>query len=348
MLHFRTAIRPASILALSLLIAAPTQAAALQVGAGSGIEAAADETLSTEAKSDDPRPVVKPKSKAKGKGRATGHRNKGHKASPHHTTKPPAPAQTVAKPSLAARLASWVAAQLPLILAVCGCGLAIWACRDRRTLKRANAALVLQRQAAETKQQQLAKENQRLTNRANEVEAQFTGLRRNSENLEGRLYDADRKIAQLQTELKLALARDEFDQIDQRRKPAAIDASLEMDDAELPDHPVERQRLKDEAVSLQAHLAAVRRARQHATSAVQPKTVLNGEEDKTFWQVWAWTKAKGLRLNPQVSMGEFLDTPDSARWTGVHGAFNPRRVDMLISDKKWNPLIVIEHQGSGH
>ncbi len=47
-------------------------------------------------------------------------------------------------------------------------------------------------------------------------------------------------------------------------------------------------------------------------------------------------------------MGEFLDTPDSARWTGVHGAFNPRRVDMLISDKKWNPLIVIEHQGSGH
>jgi hypothetical protein len=241
-----------------------------------------------------------------------------------------------------------VAAQLPMILGVCGCGLAIWAWRDRRTLQSANASLDMQRQAAETKQRQLADENQRLTLRAGEAGEQLARIRLVNENLEDRLYDADRKIAQLQTELKLALARNEFDEIDQRRKPVKIDASLEMEEAEMPIDPAERLRLKEEAAILQAHLAAVRRARQHATSAVQPKTVLNGEEDKTFWQVWAWTKAKGLRLNPQVSMGEFLETPDSARWSGVFGAFNPRRVDMLISDKNWNPLIVIEHQGSGH
>lgn len=78
------------------------------------------------------------------------------------------------------------------------------------------------------------------------------------------------------------------------------------------------------------------------------KAMLNEEEKEVFEQVYPWAQVNKMRLNPQVSMGEFLEARDCDHKSMVFGAFNPRRVDILVSDWRSNPLFVIEHQGSGH
>jgi hypothetical protein len=52
----------------------------------------------------------------------------------------------------------------------------------------------------------------------------------------------------------------------------------------------------------------------------------------------------GLRLMAQPSMGEFLETTDPL----AYRAINARRVDMLVVDTFGQPVLAIEHQGSGH
>lgn len=52
----------------------------------------------------------------------------------------------------------------------------------------------------------------------------------------------------------------------------------------------------------------------------------------------------GLRLMAQPSMGEFIESADAA----AYRAINAKRVDMLVIDTFAQPILAIEHQGSGH
>lgn len=53
---------------------------------------------------------------------------------------------------------------------------------------------------------------------------------------------------------------------------------------------------------------------------------------------------QNFRLFAQVSMGEFIRSNN----INAFNLINSKRVDFLIVDKTFNPLIVIEYQGSGH
>jgi hypothetical protein len=88
-------------------------------------------------------------------------------------------------------------------------------------------------------------------------------------------------------------------------------------------------------------------------SIIAPKHVLNHEENAIFGHCLAVTRefrtlhSYKLNVCPQVSMGEMLRTRDD-EFSRTYSSFNSKRVDILICDDSWNPLIVIEHQGSGH
>lgn len=79
------------------------------------------------------------------------------------------------------------------------------------------------------------------------------------------------------------------------------------------------------------------------------KQLLNGSEDKIFVACLGFIKARGMRVCPQVSMGEFIGTAEGSRNSAnAFSSFNSKRVDLLICDRDWRPLIAVEHQGSGH
>jgi hypothetical protein len=52
----------------------------------------------------------------------------------------------------------------------------------------------------------------------------------------------------------------------------------------------------------------------------------------------------GLRLMAQPSMGEFIESPVAS----AYHAINAKRVDLLVIDTFGQPVLAIEHQGSGH
>ncbi|WP_101774460.1 DUF2726 domain-containing protein [Pasteurella oralis] len=53
---------------------------------------------------------------------------------------------------------------------------------------------------------------------------------------------------------------------------------------------------------------------------------------------------QGFKLFSQVSMGEFIQSDDQSAFALI----NSKRVDFLIIDKDYKPLVAIEYQGSGH
>lgn len=53
---------------------------------------------------------------------------------------------------------------------------------------------------------------------------------------------------------------------------------------------------------------------------------------------------QGVKLFSQVSMGEFIQSKSVMAFNLI----NRKRVDFLIVDQQYNPVIVIEYQGSGH
>lgn len=55
-------------------------------------------------------------------------------------------------------------------------------------------------------------------------------------------------------------------------------------------------------------------------------------------------REKKERVLAQVTLGEMLYHENSR----VHGAVNSKRVDILVTDDSFNPLIAIEIDGSGH
>lgn len=99
--------------------------------------------------------------------------------------------------------------------------------------------------------------------------------------------------------------------------------------------------------SLRNKLKAIKRA------PVSPVAVLNRAEQNLFQELSGIiAQSPRHRLLVQVSMGEFLrlagkGASNSLRQT-VFNLFNAKRVDMLIVDAAWQPVMAIEYQGGGH
>jgi len=77
------------------------------------------------------------------------------------------------------------------------------------------------------------------------------------------------------------------------------------------------------------------------------RTLLNKSERRlhTALSIAMAELARGdLYLMTQVSYGEFLSSPNK----GTFVSFNSKRADFVITDRDFNPVLVIEYQGSGH
>ncbi|AHM04348.1 hypothetical protein roselon_01995 [Roseibacterium elongatum DSM 19469] len=87
---------------------------------------------------------------------------------------------------------------------------------------------------------------------------------------------------------------------------------------------------------------------------VSQRPVLNRSEERVFAQLEHLVERNimGHVLLAQVSMGEFLAIRRKGRsygaWTSDFNRINAKRVDFLIVDPSWNPVLVIEYQGAGH
>lgn len=78
----------------------------------------------------------------------------------------------------------------------------------------------------------------------------------------------------------------------------------------------------------------------------QKKTICNANEQAAYAAAWDVVRARQRkeRVLPQVSLGEIIMHPNGR----IHAAINSKRVDLLVTDAQFNPLIVIEIDGSGH
>ena len=71
--------------------------------------------------------------------------------------------------------------------------------------------------------------------------------------------------------------------------------------------------------------------------------LLNKSEKKVYWLLVKYLKQKYC-VNPQASLGEILRCENEIGYRAI----NSKRSDFIITDKSFNPLAVIEYQGSGH
>jgi hypothetical protein len=85
-------------------------------------------------------------------------------------------------------------------------------------------------------------------------------------------------------------------------------------------------------------------------ASLRLKRLLNFEEEDKFWHAVSFARDKRLQVCPQASMGEAIaaEAEDQAAADNAHASYNSKRIDLLICDEDWLPLVAIEHQGSGH
>ncbi len=76
---------------------------------------------------------------------------------------------------------------------------------------------------------------------------------------------------------------------------------------------------------------------------VSTKALLNKGEIDMYWALVRHVDSKSFIVCPQTVMGEFLKTDRAA-----YSAINSKRVDFCIVDRQWNPVCVVEVDGSGH
>ena len=169
-----------------------------------------------------------------------------------------------------------------------------------------------------------------------------------SQGLREHLAAAETEVERLRSELSWAPVRSQMAEIALNRLAADPYADLDIDEDELPDDRSEQERLAEEAKRLKDQLATLGKAGRRKQSQLALQKVLNGEEQDVFWSALRWAQQNKLWLHPQVSMGEFLKAKDSSLKDKLFRTFNARRVDFLISDSNWTPVLVIEHQGGGH
>ncbi len=73
------------------------------------------------------------------------------------------------------------------------------------------------------------------------------------------------------------------------------------------------------------------------------KNLLNNKERSVYWSL-VRLLSQNYCINPQASLGEVLTCKNELG----HRAINSKRSDFVITDKYFNPVAVIEYQGSGH
>jgi hypothetical protein len=109
----------------------------------------------------------------------------------------------------------------------------------------------------------------------------------------------------------------------------------------------ESQRIDAETRRLKKCLRILEQLHNENSGAIVHTPLLNQGERHIFKIAVKWCRNNGLRVSPQVSMGEFLkcapDPSDTVLWS-----YNARRVDFLVCDWQWAPVFGIEHHGSGH
>ncbi|MBB3472582.1 DUF2726 domain-containing protein [Sphingomonas sp. BK345] len=81
---------------------------------------------------------------------------------------------------------------------------------------------------------------------------------------------------------------------------------------------------------------------------LHPKPLLNDGEGRQFWACLDFVRGRGMKVCPQVNMGEFIGTEWGDHSGRAFRSFNSKRVDLLICGEDWRPLIAVEHQGKGH
>ncbi len=76
------------------------------------------------------------------------------------------------------------------------------------------------------------------------------------------------------------------------------------------------------------------------------KAILNNEEKSVYFALIEMIKSyKGaFYVYSQVNLGEII----SSSTDDGHSAINSKRVDFCISNKHFEPIAVVEYQGSGH
>jgi len=74
------------------------------------------------------------------------------------------------------------------------------------------------------------------------------------------------------------------------------------------------------------------------------KRLLNKGEQQVFWALVRWGRREGLRIFPQVSLGEVFTSSDEERYFAI----NSKRADFVLTDAQFCPLALIEYHGSGH
>lgn len=87
-----------------------------------------------------------------------------------------------------------------------------------------------------------------------------------------------------------------------------------------------------------------------AAAALKTKRLLNREERAVYRACIQFVRGTRLKVCPQASMGEAIaaEAEDQAAADNAHASYNSKRIDLLICDEDWLPLVAIEHQGSGH
>lgn len=82
------------------------------------------------------------------------------------------------------------------------------------------------------------------------------------------------------------------------------------------------------------------------SASFKSRPVLNRSESRVYAKLQQIVSeiAPEWRVMAQVSLGEILASDDSR----AYGCVNSKRVDLLVADRDWRPLHVIEYQGGGH
>ena len=86
-----------------------------------------------------------------------------------------------------------------------------------------------------------------------------------------------------------------------------------------------------------------RAGRSGGGAALRPKALLNRPEGRLFRMI-EHRLPKGYRLHAQVSYGEMFMREETAAYFAINAA----RADMVITDRAFNVIAVIEYQGAGH
>lgn len=207
------------------------------------------------------------------------------------------------------------------------------------------------RAGADAEVERLKAENRRLATSASDADLRARRLEADNQVLAARTEAAEVQVRRLGFEAAMIPVKAQVAQIALNRGNVGTSAKTNPRqelDSEASEALSRETRLEKDAQRLRRVLAILRKADRAWPAPILLRDLLNGQERNIYTAALIWTDRHGLRLHPQASMGEFLVAAEGGSKGWVFSAFNARRVDFLVTDEAWKPLMVIEHQGTGH